>query len=138
GGNEIVLRLNHVRRFDGEKWLAGFHHVTRLGEQFGHAPRVGREHQRRAIFIDGDLALGHMFAAKYDRANRPGREGRPLLRGWVKKSIFTATLSRRLVLAVRVGRTRHRGNDQPCTYDENDHGYGAVARYLRPRPKPGD
>jgi hypothetical protein len=77
-----------------------------------------------------------MFAAKYDRANWNGRQGCPLLRERVKKSIFTATLSRRLFLAVGVGRTRHRGNDQPCTYDENDHGYDAVARYLRPRLKP--
>jgi hypothetical protein len=79
-----------------------------------------------------------MFAAKYDRPDRHRCQRRPLLRGRVKKAIFPATLSRRLFLAIRMWRTRRRGDNQPRTDDEHGNSYGAIARSLRllePRQK---
>jgi hypothetical protein len=72
-----------------------------------------------------------LFAAKYDWANRNGRQGCPLFWGRVKKSVFVAALGRRLFLAIRMGRTRSRGDDDPRTYDEHYDSYGAIAPGLR-------
>ena len=63
-GDEIVLRLNVVGGLDHEQRLALDDAVARLGQQLGDPSRIGREHRRRAILVDRDLALGDLFGAE--------------------------------------------------------------------------
>ncbi|MGB9064624.1 MAG: hypothetical protein WCC80_14775, partial [Pseudolabrys sp.] len=41
-----------------------------------------------------------------------------------------------LFLPIRMGCPRCRSDKQPCTYDENNSGYGAIARDLRLQLQP--
>jgi len=63
--NEVVLRLHHVGRLDGEQELAARNDVTRLGEEPDESARVRGKHHRRAVFIDRDLSFGHLLITKH-------------------------------------------------------------------------
>ena len=63
-GDEIVLRLNVVGGLDHEQRLALDHAVAGPGEKPGDPDGIGREHRRRAVLVDGDLAFGDVFDAE--------------------------------------------------------------------------
>ena len=61
GGDEIVLRLHRIGGFDHEQRLPLRDGVAGLRQQPDHPAGIGREHRRRAILIDGDLAFGDVL-----------------------------------------------------------------------------
>ena len=76
-GDEIVLRLNVVGGLDHEQRLALATLIARPGQKFGDPAGIGREHRRRAIFIDRDLAFGDVFGAEAAFGNGLDGQARP-------------------------------------------------------------
>ena len=140
----IILCLHHVRRFHDEERLARFHGVAWLGEQLDHAAGVRREHQRCAVFIDGDLAFGQMRGAKHDIGNRGDGQRRPLFWCRIICGAFTVAL-RRLFLRyglVGAGCPRGRVHRQPGAKNQRDNSNCAIAcncqRLREPRHRRGN
>ena len=85
GGDEVVLRLHHVGRFDREQRLAGRYDVAGLDEKLRDPARIGREDRRRAILVDGDLAFRHVLGAKHFLLGGFHRQRRPLGGGGIEQ-----------------------------------------------------
>ena len=115
GGDEVVLRLHHVGRFDREQRLAGRYDVAGLDEQLGDAAGIGREDRRRAIFVDGDLAFGHVLGAEHSLLGGFHRQRRPLRGGGIEQPPRPLRLARDC--GVHVGRFAGR-----LRLDRPDHG----------------
>ena len=76
--DEIVQRLHGVGGFDHEQRLAALDRVAGLDQQLRHAAGIGREHRRRGILVDGDLAFGDVLGAELLLLGRFEGEARPL------------------------------------------------------------
>ncbi len=76
--DEIVQRLHGVGGLDDEQRLAALHRVAGLDQQLRHAAGIGREHRRRGVLVDGDLAFGDVLGAELLLLGRFEGEARPL------------------------------------------------------------
>jgi hypothetical protein len=72
--------LYRVGCFDDEQRLSALDDVARFRQKLDHAARIGREDGRRTIFVDRDLALGDVFAAKCLLGHRLDGKSGPLRR----------------------------------------------------------
>ena len=79
--NVVVLRLHRVGGFDHEQWLALGDAVARPHQQLGEPAGIGREHRRRAILVDRDLAFGDVFSPERPFGDRLNGQAGPFGRG---------------------------------------------------------
>src|SRR5262249_53798611 len=83
-GDEVVMRLHHVGRFEREQELALLDGVTRLRDDSRDTAGIGRKHRRRARFIDRDLAIGRYLGPKLALLDRLDGECGPLRRSRIE------------------------------------------------------
>ena len=126
--DKIILRLDHVRRFNSKKRLSGLDRVAGLGKQFDDPAGIGREDQRGTVFIDADFSFGHMLGAEHDVIDRRRRQRGPLLWRRIVQRAFVVALG-----WFRCGHCIHGGragcsHREPRTNNDNDRGDHAIAR----------
>jgi hypothetical protein len=88
-GDQIRLRLHHLRDCRSRTGIAAFHRVADLGNQSRHAAREGCQNQGAGVLVERDLADGLLLDAKHGRLDfddtelvqlvgRNANRGRPL------------------------------------------------------------
>ncbi len=80
-GHQIVLRLHHFTRLHRHQRVPRLHRVAELRDDARHPPGEGREHRRRRILVDRDVAVGDLLAAERVGLDRHDLQPRPLLLG---------------------------------------------------------
>ena len=107
--------------FDHEQRLADADDVAGLDEQLGDPAGIGREDRRRAIFVDGDLAFGHVLGAEHLLLDGFHRQRRPLGGGRIEQAPRPLRLARDCGVHVRrfaVGLRLDRPDDGGASDDE--------------------
>ena len=87
-GDVVVLRLHRIGGFDHEQRLPLGDVVARPHQQLGEPAGIGREHRRRAILIDRDLAFGDVFGP--ERPFGDGLDGQAGPFGWSRRVALPA------------------------------------------------
>ena len=78
GGDEVVLRLHHIGRLEGEQQLAGFDGVSWLCRDASDTTGIRRKDRRRVVLVDRDLAVSDEFKTERVLFHRLDREALPL------------------------------------------------------------
>ena len=122
-GDEVVLALHELARFDGEQGRAALDQVAGPGDQLADPAGIGREDRRRRVLVDRDLAVGRAFVAEGDLAHRREPEARPLRVARPEGAVGLA----RTLLGTR-HRVAGRGVEDPEADHRRRHDHGSAGR----------
>ena len=112
-------RCSH-RRHDKPNRVPGFR------QQLDHSSGIGREHQRCAVLVDGNLSSVRC-SSETRRHSRGCRQTGPLLRCRIIQRADTAALGRGLLHAIGARRSRRHWNHEPRADNQHDRGDHAIA-----------
>jgi hypothetical protein len=72
------VALHELAGLDGEQRCAALDQVAGPGDQLADPAGIGREHRRRGVLVDRDLAVGRALVTEGDLTHRGELEARPL------------------------------------------------------------